>query len=389
MFRRIPPVYSAIRPAALWRAARGQLGDGAAQLRIAAAKRLSSLYPHRAITLTDSGTSSLLLALRLTLPDRRRSPLVALPAYACPDVGAAAVGAGYRIVLYDTDPETLSPDLSSLRRCLEAGCTHVVAVHLFGWIVDVATLVDFAAPFGAVVIEDAAQQAGGTLGGVRGGALADWSVLSFGRGKGLNAGGGGALLSRDSPQAATVTDRGPRMASGIALVKATVGELLSRPHLYWLPHAIPSLRLGETVYHAANVPNLISATAATLLAESIDREAVDVLARQHMSTHYAESLVHAPQVRLMRASPDMRSGALRFPVLCRPVDGLALAPLGVARSYPRTLAQYPELAASIVGAGKPLPGATALAETLHTLPTHSRVRREDRDQIIARLLASR
>ena len=389
VFRHIPPVYSAIGPSALWRAALDQLGNGAPQLRLAARDRLGRLYPDREITLTDSGTSSLLLALRLTLPAVGQAPLVALPAYACPDVGAAAVGAGYRIMLYDTNPETLCPDLSSLRRCLDAGCSHVVAVHLFGWIVDVGAVIELARPYGALVIEDAAQQAGGTKGGVRGGALADWSILSFGRGKGFNAGGGGALLQRASACPVSMADGDAPVGSGVALAKAVAGELLSRPWLYWLPTAVPSLRLGETMFHAAGVPRAISATSAALLLEAIGREAGDVTARRLTETRYAEALADARGVRLSRAAADMHSGALRYPVRLPPEIGLPLRALGVARSYPRTLAQYRELTAHIEARSEPLHGAAELASSLHTLPTHSRVRRNDIDRIIAQLTPRR
>ncbi len=389
VFRHIPPVYSAIGPSALWRAARDQLGNGAPRLRLAAQERLARLYPDRAITLTDSGTSALLLALRLTLPASGRAPLVAVPAYACPDVGAAAVGAGYRIMLYDTNPETLSPDLSSLRRCLDAGCSHVVAVHLFGWIVDIGAIIELARPYGALVIEDAAQQAGGTKGGVRGGALADWSILSFGRGKGFNAGGGGAVLQRGSAWPVRMADGDAPMLSSVALAKAAAGELLSRPWLYWLPNAVPALRLGETVHHTAGVPRAISATSAALLVEAIGREADDLTARRRVETQYAEALRHATGLRLCVAGADMHSGALRYPVRLPPEIGVTLRALGVARSYPRTLAQYPELATSIEAGAEPLHGAAELAETLHTLPTHARLRRADRDRLIARLLARR
>lgn len=389
VFRHIPPVYSAIGPSALWRAAVDQLSDGAARLRLAARDRLGRLYPNREITLTDSGTSALQRALRLTLPATGRAPLVALPAYACPDVGAAAVSAGYRIMLYDTNPETLSPDLSSLRRCLDAGSSHVVAVHLFGWIVDIGAVIELARPYGAVVIEDAAQQAGGTKGGVRGGALADWSILSFGRGKGLNAGGGGALLQRVTTGVDALAHGDATLASAAALAKAAAGELLSRPWLYWLPNAIPSLRLGETVYHTASVPRAISATSAALLVEAIDREADDLTARRRRETQYAEALGQATGLRLCRAGAGMHSGALRYPVRLPPEIGVTLRALGVARSYPRTLAQYPELATSIEAGAATLDGAAELAETLHTLPTHAGVGRADCDRLIARLMARR
>ncbi|MDQ6829661.1 MAG: hypothetical protein M3081_12400, partial [Gemmatimonadota bacterium] len=55
------------------------------------------------VLLTDSGTSALVLALRATT---RATRVVAMPAYACVDLVAAAQLAGVRFVCYDIDPLT-------------------------------------------------------------------------------------------------------------------------------------------------------------------------------------------------------------------------------------------------------------------------------------------
>jgi dTDP-4-amino-4,6-dideoxygalactose transaminase len=358
-----------------------------AAVREAAVQRLSRLYPHRDILLTDSGTSALLLALRLTRPDIGHTPMVALPAYACPDVGAAAVAAGYTIMLYDTDPATLQPDLASVRRCLEAGCLHVVAVHLFGWLVDVPAIVALAVPFGARVIEDAAQHAGATWGGVRGGALADWSVLSFGRGKGINAGGGGALLA---PLGAAATTRvalttSRRAASAVVLGTTIATELLSSPWMYWLPRAVPALRLGETVYHAAHPPGAITLTSAVLLPDALEHEADALQTRRGAEHHYRSALKE--RTELLFDAPDgaMQSGALRFPVRLPVGVGATLGRWGVARSYPRTLAEYAEVVGHLHASARACPGAQLLAECLHTLPTHAEARVDDREALVQQL----
>ena len=70
-------------------------------------------FDARAVVLTDSGTSALVLALRAAVPS---GGTVGFPAYGCVDLVAAALFAGVRIRLYDIDPATLSPDLDSVRR---------------------------------------------------------------------------------------------------------------------------------------------------------------------------------------------------------------------------------------------------------------------------------
>jgi hypothetical protein len=77
-----------------------------------------------------------------------------------------------------------------------------------------------------------------------------------------------------------------------------------------------------------------------------------------------------------------QSGALRFPVRL-PIDfAKRLVRLGVARSYPRTLADYPALAGHIEGSLDPLAGAFSLAKSLHTLPTHALMSDAERGALV-------
>src|SRR5262245_61247127 len=86
------------------------------------------------VVLTDSGTSALVLAMRITAG---RDGVVGLPAYACVDLAAAALAAGVRVRLYDVDPATLSPDLDSVRHMMSRGVSAIVVAHLFGFPADV------------------------------------------------------------------------------------------------------------------------------------------------------------------------------------------------------------------------------------------------------------
>jgi hypothetical protein len=68
--------------------------------------------------------------------------------------------------------------------------------------------------------------------------------------------------------------------------------------------------------------------------------------------------------------PGAAPGYLRYAV--RDVDGGRVADpvLGILSSYPRTLAEQPELRPILLDASRPIPGATELRRTLFTLPTH-------------------
>lgn len=350
--------------------------------------RLQALYPGRSIALTDSGTSALRLAIEASHV-ARTTPRVAVPAFACPDLGTAALGARARLVLYDVDPRTLQPDLDSLRSALSHGASHVVVTHLFGRIADVQAVQAVMARDGQTLIEDAAQHAGGSFAARRGGGLADWSVLSFGRGKGLNCGGGGALLGPDGREvAADAFDTASRAGSARQLGVAAVTDVLSNPLAFGLVRRLPMTAVGETRYHPPHAPRRIAMGAGRLLAAALDAEHRELPARQQHERAYADALASSERIRAMQAHPSSVSGALRFPVLMDPGTGHALQSLGVARAYPRTLAEYPELLSITENPSAAMPGARELADRLHTLPTHALLTPADRERLVAALLSA-
>jgi dTDP-4-amino-4,6-dideoxygalactose transaminase len=382
LWRHFPPVHGAL-PAGAVRAALAARQTAAADAaRDRATAALAAIYPSRLVALLDSGTSALTLALSITARPNDR-PVVALPAYACPDVGTAAIGAGFGIRLYDVEPQTLQPDLASLEAALRAGATHVVVTHLYGRLVDVAAVTPLAMAHGAVLVEDAAQHAGGTMRGVRGGALAPVSILSFGRGKGINAGGGGAMLwdAEQIPQRPTVTL--PAQSPLKILVSAVLVDRLSSPLLYRLPTLLPGLGLGETAYHAPRPPAHMSGVSAALLSLALRDEPTVLAGRQAAEQSYHDALDDVPELLCTRHL-EGTSGALRCPARLPAQLGAELAAFGVARSYPRTLAAYPEIAAGIRGE-RVWPGAAELAARMHTLPTHALLNQSRREELIRRL----
>jgi perosamine synthetase len=378
--RRLPPVYSRIGWSAFTRAA-FSLQRWAAQRSDA----LAAMYPHHDILFTDSGTSALAMALTAAL--RARPGAVALPAYGCPDLGTAALAARARIMLYDLDPHTLAPDMDSLLAAVRGGATVVVAAHFFGRLADIPAIQERVAPLGAVVVEDAAQHAGGSLRGGRGGSFGDYAILSFGRGKGLNAGGGGALLRpRTSVLDWPAEPEAPTTGHAISgLVSAVVAEVLSRPAMYWLPAALPQLKLGETVYHAPRPPRTMAAPNHTLLNWALQHEPAELERRREHEAWYADALSAFATLMLSTPPESMHSGALRFPVRVLPESVVPLRQFGVARSYPRLLSDYPAIATACLRPTGALLGAAALARELHTLPTHSLVTHEDREAIVRHL----
>jgi dTDP-4-amino-4,6-dideoxygalactose transaminase len=328
------------------------------------------------VILTDSGTSALVLALRTVVP---RGSTVALPAYACVDLIAAARCAGARVRLYDVDPSTLSPDLDSVRAAIDRGVHAIVVAHLFGYPADVSSVQELATRAGVVVLEDAAQAAGGTLHGRRLGSLGDVSILSFGRGKGLCAGGGGALLFRgagsSAQQAAQDSSEIDAQAalpagSGWSGLAATAMQwALGRPSLYALPAMLPFLHLGEMIYRDAGEPSGISTASRSMIESALALERADVAVRRANAAALEGAAKAAGGVDTIRPIDGAQPGHLRYPI--RNVEGRAFdSRIGIVRPYPRTLMEEPHLQRVLEPGEPPTPGAHELARTLVTLPTH-------------------
>ena len=331
------------------------------------------------VVLVDSGTSALAMALRASTPE---GGVVALPAYACVDIGAAAIHARLRVRLYDVDPATLSADLDSVSRVLGAGVDTIVVSHLYGYPADVPAVTALATAHGASVIEDAAQGAWGSLGGKRLGAFGPLAVLSFGRGKGMTGGGGGALLAigERAPDALIAySTRIAAPASSLRTLAVTTAQwALGRPSLYALPSAVPSLHLGETIYHPAHDPRSITLASAALVRAALARADSDLAVRHRNAEVLELAARNSRDVTAIRSLAGAEPGYLRFPVRLADTRtrNREQPALGIVHGYPDTLAELAELRSSLIG-DETLPGARELQRSIVTLPTHSLMSEKD------------
>jgi hypothetical protein len=156
--------------------------------------------------------------------------------------------------------------------------------------------------------------------------------------------------------------------------------------LFTIPAQVPALGVGATTYRAPHAPAGIPATVAALLIEAVRRETIELRQRRERERRMLEWLAEVNRPDVQVPSRSEGSGALRTPVLLAPAF-VASHPqsraLGVARSYPRTLADYREVVDVLHATASRLPGANLLAERTYTLPTHRHVGEED----LARLFA--
>jgi dTDP-4-amino-4,6-dideoxygalactose transaminase len=340
-------------------------------------RELRERFDAQRVALTDSGTSALVAALRLTAG---KGGSVAYPGYACVDLAAAARFAGVRVRLYDIDPETLSPDLDSLSAAVARGVDAIVVAHLYGFPADMRGVEELARSAGVPVIEDAAQGAGGTLDARLLGSFGTISILSFGRGKGTTGGNGGALLLRDASLADSFSDirreLGKRPAGTRDLLGISAQWLLGRPSLYGIPSAIPSLHLGEMVYHPAHEPRALSWAAASLVRRALALAPGDAAGRRRTAAALEMATLEGADIRPVRPVHGGVSGYLRYPILDRG-SRAERADMGILRGYRIMLHDQEELQPCLVTGEPPTPGAEELARSLYTLPTHYMVKPSD------------
>jgi dTDP-4-amino-4,6-dideoxygalactose transaminase len=345
-------------------------------------RRLHSEYGARSVRLTSSGTVALALAFRAAARGER--PRVALPAWGCYDLMTAADAVNAEVLLYDLVPDCLAPDPESVARVM-AGRPHAIVVaHWFGLPVAISPLMEEAARLGILVVEDAAQAVGAAMGGRVAGALGDFGILSFGRGKGRTGGSGGALLANTTAAASLLSDLAelPRASSLSAYLALWAQWLLGRPALYGIPRSVPALGLGTTRYRSPPPLKAMAARSAAVLDRLWDAAGEEAAARRRHAQRWRELLPDRKDLRLVRLDPKAEPGWLRFPVIA---TGSAEALLsshdarvrGVERGYPSPLSMLPVAKGRIRSDTTEFPGARALSRQLFTLPTHGKV--EERD----------
>lgn len=151
-----------------------------------------SVYRKYAL-LTGCGTAGLYIALKaLGLQEK----YIAIPNNVCYSVPLAVLLSGNVPIFLDIEPNTLGLALHSL----EANCDRldtVIAVHAYGITCDIKRISNLCGKRGLVLIEDCAVAQGAYYQDQPVGSFGDVSVFSFGAGKIIDVGHGGALLTDD------------------------------------------------------------------------------------------------------------------------------------------------------------------------------------------------
>jgi perosamine synthetase len=325
--------------------------------------------PEDRILYAGSGTAALFLALLGLKRSRPGRNTVILPAWCCPSVPAAILRAGLRPVPADLDPGTFAYSPGALRAAVSESTLTILLIHFFA-IPPPRPELPNPPPF---FLRDCAQDFD-----FRAAHEPDClSFYSFGRGKSLNAGHGGALCLpgdpalRDSCREILETFPG---APGSPLPKALILCAFSHPLLFGIVSALPFLSIGKTVWEypprlTRVHPGFFRWAGACFEALESHRQAYARLIRK-----YVAALSEIPGVSLPFADYAADRLPVRFPVLVPDPARRERLRRRLNRRFGGVTGQYPDILERLPGVppefprGGSFPGCEKIAREILTLP---------------------
>jgi perosamine synthetase len=381
-----PPVGYRVPVADLARATIGRLTSGRG--RQALEQQVAGHFGVRSAFAVSSGKAALTMALRAMHALTGRTKVI-LPAYTCYSVPSAIVKAGLIPVPCDIARGTFDYDYGRLQPMLGRDVLCALSVHLFGVASDTHRLKSLCKPEGIFVVEDAAQAMGVAAGSEWLGTRGDVGFFSLGRGKNITCGSGGLILTNEADIAArlgALATPGPqRIAADLrTLVELGAMSIFIAPRMYWLPSGIPSLRLGETIFHPDFPIHALSDFQALLLAGWSARLSALNEVRRETGAFYRRAVAAA-------AHAEADVPFLRFPVI---VGGRAVRErilqegkaLGISAMYPASVGAIPQIRHLL--SEHRFPEAERVAASLVTLPTHPLLTERDRRRVCELVNAS-
>jgi perosamine synthetase len=356
--------------------------------------------------LVSSGKAALTIVLKALHEGHPERKEVIIPAYTCYSVPSAVKRAGLEIKLCDIDRETLDFDYSQLQEVLQSsGAERLLAIiprHIFGVPADLKRLRLATSGFNIVIVEDAAQVMGGTIGGKKLGTLGDAGVFSLGRGKALSTAEGGIVLTDNDNLAFKIK----KLIDGLPeygitgkltlLLNAIFLSFFMHPLLFWLPKSLPFLKVGATIYDTRFAIRRFSDFQAGLSRGWRQKLHSLMKIRTENASFWKSRLTGIPTISMVNAgcrlddiegdSENLVIGPVRYPIVMRDQNIAEILMkkaesegAGIMITYPDSVAGIPELRTRF--SGFQYPAAKEFAKKILTFPTHPLLSDSDKERI--------
>ncbi len=395
--RTLPPAASPIPFSAILRALPASLCSNSSNNWLE--KEILQEFSSKHCFFLSSGKAALFLILEVLkelYPDR---DTVILPAFTCYSVPAAVKRAELQIRLCDLAPSSLRVDKEKLRKIIsvdqkEQRILCVVPTHLFGCpenITDIRAIIGPDIP----IVEDAAQAMGGIVNTHKLGTLGDIGFFSLGRGKALSTMAGGIIVTDRDDLAVRIRSlsgslSGSNMQNILkSALKTVLTAIFQNPSMFWLPKAVPLLKLGETFYEPDFTLRQMSTFHVQLARNWQARLRQHQRARKRNIVYWQDNLPD----NFKRLCCETDTGMIRLPILGKNREqrdyilkqsekqGLGLMP-----AYPTSINKIEEIAGEF--ADQDCPQAEGICNRLFTLPVHEYISAKDNEQIRTLLMVS-
>lgn len=258
----------------------------------------------------SSGTAALTLVLRaLSLP---AGDEVLIPAYGCPAVDVAVLGAGLTPVHVDIDPVTYAMSPVAAAAAITARTAAMVVVHFAGQPARLASLASVAERQGIALIEDACLAPGASYDGKPVGTWGQAAVFSLGVRKPISAGEGGLVTTSDGALAQRL-----RAARSLGADPET-GDILQPTGNYRLTALQAAVALPQLERLSADIQRRQRA-AETWIAALAESPALQPLARDPRASHtWAQFWLRYDEERggMSRAELVERAQFAGLPLFC-------------------------------------------------------------------------
>ena len=338
----------------------------------------------------DSATAALAVALRGAADAKGvAQPEAIIPAFACPDIVAAAVHAGVTPVLADLLPDSGQLDPGEVAAARTSRTVAVVSVRLLGLPGNTAALRQALHSDCPTLIEDCAHVSPEDVFDTQ----ADALVLSFGRGKPVSLRRGGLLLADRraalkmpdimKPEARSLRAEAVCHWLGVALYNRCIS-----PGAYWFLTRMCGIPVDAVSYRPLREVRVFPGYLAAVLPVALTQVSSSA---DELAVTYGRMLraIAGPWFDPVRRPGDDRSGRRegrprlwRYPLLLSTSDQrerlfelLWRRGLGPSRMYRRTLSEMPDTAPYVRALAHP--HARSFAARLLTLPLHSDVTSKD------------
>ncbi len=140
---------------------------------------------------SNSGRTALYTALQAL--DLKPGQEVIVPAYTCAIVFEVIIRLRLKPVLVDVNPATYNIDPELVSKAITSETRVIIPVHLFGRPCEMDEILEIAEKHSLYTIEDVAQALGAEYKKIKVGTFGDLAMFSFGPGKSMTSGEGGAI----------------------------------------------------------------------------------------------------------------------------------------------------------------------------------------------------